>query len=273
LQKKFVLKYQLAFFIVTSLKIFFSGMDQDQLCKIPFSSQSFYKYKTGQAITTSGDTSIIIYLTFDDGPVKESEELVKIALKDSIPINLFVVGEKVFANDTMKRLFRSYFTNPFIEIGNHSFTHANKKYQQYYKNTEKVVEDFKLNADTLHLTNKIARLPGRNTWRINNKSRTDLEDTNAAADSLAAIGYSIFGWDLEWRYCSDSCMEVQEADLLLKDIENSFHNKKTFSNNSIILLAHDPMFGTRNNRQQLELFIQAVKKRTNYRFGKLDAYH
>jgi peptidoglycan/xylan/chitin deacetylase (PgdA/CDA1 family) len=213
-----------------------------------------------------------IYLTFDDGPVKESEELFRIATKDSVPINVFVVGEKVFANDTMKRLFQSYFNNPFVEIGNHSFTHAHKKYQEYYKDIERVIEDFKVNADSLHLTEKIARLPGRNTWRIDNKSRTDLPDANAAADSLAAAGYSIFGWDLEWRYCSDSCLEVQTAESMVKEIENSFRNRKTFTPGNIIILAHDPMFGSSYNKEQLELFIKEIKKKHNFRFGRLDNY-
>lgn len=220
----------------------------------------------------TADTFITVYLTFDDGPVKESEELSKIALKDSIPFNMFVIGEKVFANDTMNKLFLSYFNNPFIEIGNHSFTHANKKYRQYYKNTEQVIADMILNEDTLHLTNKITRLPGRNTWRINNKSRTDLEDANAAADSLAAKGYSVFGWDLEWRYCSDSCLEAQAADLLVKEVESLIYNKKTFTKNNIIILAHDPMFGSIYNRQQLEIFIGAIRLKKNFRFGKLNNY-
>ncbi len=211
----------------------------------------------------TADTFFTIYLTFDDGPVKESEELIRIATQDSTPINVFIVGEKVFANDTMKKLFHSYFNNPFIEIGNHSFTHANKKYQQYYKSAERVLEDFKLNADTLHLTKKIARLPGRNTWRIDNRFRTDLIDANAAADSLAAKGYSVFGWDLEWRYCSDSSLEVQTAGLMIKEVEDFFRNKKTFMPNNIIILAHDPMFGSRNNLQQLELFIKLIKRQKN----------
>lgn len=220
----------------------------------------------------TANTFFTIYLTFDDGPVKESEELIRIATKDSVPINVFVVGEKVLVSDTMKILFQSYFNNPFIETGNHSFTHANKKYQQYYKNTEQVIEDFKLNADTLHLTKKIARLPGRNTWRINNKSRTDLPDANAAADSLAAIGYSVFGWDLEWRYCSDSSLEVQTAELMINEVEDFFRNKKTFTPDNIIILAHDPMFGNSYNKEQLELFIKEIKRKSNFRFGRLNNY-
>ncbi len=213
-----------------------------------------------------------IYLTFDDGPVKESEELLRIAMKDSIPINLFIIGKNVFASDSMTRLFNSYFNNPFIIIGNHSFSHANKKYQQYYDSPENVVQDFKLNNDTLRLTKKIARLPGRNAWRIKDKSRTDLPDAIAAADSLAAIGYSIFGWDLEWRYCSDSCLEVQTAELMVKEVEEFFGNKKTFTVDNIIILAHDPMFGSIYNRQQLELFISEIKTKNNFCFGRLDNY-
>ena len=198
--------------------------------------------------------------------------MIRIATRDSIPVSVFVVGEKVFANDTMKRLFQSYFDNSFIEIGNYSFTHANKKYLQYYKNSQRVVSDFVLNTDTLHLVKKIVRLPGRNTWRINNKGRTDLPDANAVADSLAAKGYSIFGWDLEWRYRSGSCREVQTSEYLLKEIESLLSNKKAFFNNNIIILAHDPTFRCVYNQRQLELFIREIKKKKNYCFGRLENY-
>lgn len=220
----------------------------------------------------SSDTIFTIYMTFDDGPVNESKDLLSIAKNDSVPVIFFVVGEKVFANDTTLSLFDSYLHSPFIEVGNHSFSHARKKYKQYYKSPGKVIEDFKLNQDTLKLGKKIARLPGRNTWRINNRNRTDIPDAKASADSLAAIGYFVFGWDLEWRYASGSCLEVQSAELMLKEIEFIFNNKKTFSSNHIVLLAHDPMFSILYNQQQLEIFINKVKKNNRYRFGRIENY-
>jgi peptidoglycan/xylan/chitin deacetylase (PgdA/CDA1 family) len=215
---------------------------------------------------------ITLYLTFDDGPAEGSENISQVATSESIRINVFIIGRNVFMDAGRKQFFESYKTNPLIEIGNHSFTHANKHYRLYYKDPGQVIKDFELNADTLDLITKIARLPGRNIWRINGCSRSDPSDGNAVADSLATKGYSVFGWDLEWRYYPDSSDNVQTADSMVKMAEKAAREKRTFIPGNIVILCHDPMFRNTFNRTQLELFIKKIKEKKNYRFEHLSSY-
>jgi hypothetical protein len=93
-----------------------------------------------------------------------------------------------------------YKENEYIEVGNHSYSHANNHYQQYYSHPEGVLLDFKRSMDTLRLTDKIGRLPGRNMWRIGGRSKNDISSGIEAADLLHQHGFSLFGWDLEWMH-------------------------------------------------------------------------
>ncbi|MDP4261313.1 MAG: polysaccharide deacetylase family protein [Bacteroidota bacterium] len=221
---------------------------------------------------TITDSLYKIYLTFDDGPAEGSENINRIAATDSARINVFIIGEKVFGEDSVKHFFQSYQSNPFIETGNHSFTHASKHYRLYYRNPDGVVRDIELNADTLHLKNKIVRLPGRNTWRINGRKRSDLPDDKKAADSLAAKGYSVFGWDVEWPYFPDSSHRVQSANTMMRIVENLIDGKRTFTPGNVVILCHDPMFIDANNVLQLDLFIRKIKQKKGYKLEHLSNY-
>lgn len=224
------------------------------------------------ALTSPTDSFYHIYLTFDDGPSIGSKNISERAALDSTPINVFIIGENVFLSDSLQNLFQLYQSNSFVETGNHSFTHAKKHYRVYYQDPQQVVRDMVLNADTLHLQNKIARLPGRNIWRVNGRNRSDLPDGNSAADSLAAKGYLVFGWDMEWKYESDTSRMIQPAIILIERIEYIIQGKKLFKPRHIVILCHDPMFDNENNKLQLQLFIKAIKERKSYRFEHLSNY-
>lgn len=142
------------------------------------------KYPADDTIVRIDSNKINIYLSFDDGPTRGSRNVNALTISDSININVFVIGRFVFKSDSSRELFELYQNNPFIEIGNHSFTHADGHYRLYYKNADKVKNEFLMNQDTLQLDPKIARLPGRNCWTINGKRRLDLEDGRAVSDSL-----------------------------------------------------------------------------------------
>ena len=109
--------------------------------------------------------AVKVYLSFDDGPLSCSDCLVEIAAKDSVALNLFVVGYRVINSEAGKKLLAAYQNSSWIKIFNHSFSHADKKYKQFYRQPAKVVRDMLLNQDTLQLKERIARLPGRNNWR------------------------------------------------------------------------------------------------------------
>ncbi len=212
-----------------------------------------------------------LYLSFDDGPTAGSWTLNDITMSDSIDINVFLIGKFVFKTDSNWRLFQLYQQNPFVEIGNHSYTHANNRYYEYYQRPDEVKRDFLMNYDTLRLRNKIARLPGRNCWQINGRSRSDLEDGKAIADTLAVNGYRVFGWDIEWRYNAAGRL-VETASELFDIVENMANRKKSFTAGNIVILCHDPMLADPHNELEVKSFIQKIKASGNYRFDFLSRY-
>ncbi len=213
----------------------------------------------------------IVYLSFDDGPQQGSRQVNELAFSDSVKIDVFLIGRFVFKSDSSQQLFHLYRNNPFVEAANHSFTHANKHYRLYYKDADQVKADFLLNQDTLLLDKKIARLPGRNCWRINGRSRNDLEDGEAAADSLAANGYKVFGWDIEWRYDSTGRM-TEDAAAMLNKIKRMAERKSSFTPGNIVILCHDPVMGNPYNQAELRLFVNRLKADSHFRFEHLSRY-
>jgi len=83
----------------------------------------------------------------------------------------------------------------YIDEYNHSFSHANDKYEEFYIHTDKAVADFMKNARLLKFSYKIARLPARNMWRIDGRidgrKRDDLVNGSKTADSLQHMGYKV----------------------------------------------------------------------------------
>jgi peptidoglycan/xylan/chitin deacetylase (PgdA/CDA1 family) len=213
-------------------------------------------------------TAVKVYLSFDDGPLSCSDCLVEIAARDSIPLNLFVVGYRVVNSEPAKKLLEAYQNSPWIKIFNHSFSHADKKYKQFYKKPAKVTRDILLNQDTLKLKEKIARLPGRNTWRVGSRRRSDLPDASAAADSLTALGFSIIGWDLAWTY--DTSFISSYTGLQMKELVLT-SAKRSFTSDHVVILCHDFMLQNEYSRQELISFIKEARK-AGLKFGFLSSY-
>ncbi len=213
-----------------------------------------------------------IYLTIDDGPSPASFYLSNKAMADSIYLTMFVIGDSVFKNSSNKIFFDLYQLNPFIEIGNHSYSHANGHYRLYYKDSAKVIADFLKNADTLHNTNMIARLPGRNTWRINGRAKTDLADDSSSANGLLRINYRVFGWDIEWTCKTDSVHGIENADSVIAAVDRMNIKGNSFTPGNIVLLCHESMFVEPANRIQFERLIKRIKQNPLYQMKFLSQY-
>ncbi len=213
-----------------------------------------------------------IYFTIDDGPSAASFYLSNFALSHEIPVTAFIIGDSIVKNNSSRIFYELYLSNPFIEIGNHSFSHAGKHYHHYYENPPGVVRDFQVNKDTLQLQTMIARLPGRNTWRVNRKARTDLSDASISADTLATLGYRIFGWDIEWHCATDAQSKIDSATVLISKIEHMARNKDSFIPGNIVILSHESMFTNAESQTQLELFFKLIKKKKTFRLCFLRNY-
>ncbi|MCA4808612.1 hypothetical protein IF128_02420 [Empedobacter stercoris] len=96
----------------------------------------------------------------------------------------------------------------------------NDQYKNFYSNEQTSVADILKNQSTLKLQDKIVRLPGRNMWRLDGKSKNDGASSVQTADGLAKLGYKVIGWDLEWTHHGKDGTPVQSVQAIYKQIVN-----------------------------------------------------
>ncbi len=213
----------------------------------------------------------IIYLTFDDGPNKGTQHVIDIINAEQIPVTAFVVGEHVYDSKSQKKDYNSLANDPFFEIANHSFTHAHNKYAKFYSTPDNVVSDFIRCADSLGLTSKIIRTPGRNIWRMPDISSTDVKASRPAADSLQQKGFMAVGWDLEWQF-DDQLKLKTSCDEMVKQVDNMFTYSRTHTQNHLVILAHDQVYADAADSAQLHQFIKKLKEKNEYDFEMINQY-
>jgi peptidoglycan/xylan/chitin deacetylase (PgdA/CDA1 family) len=213
-----------------------------------------------------------LYLTFDDGPLLGSERIDDAVKAEKIKINVFVIGAHVQASQRMRAYYQLYESNPFIEIGNHGYSHANEAYHLYYEQPEKVYLDFLSNERILQLKNRLARLPGRNMWRLKGKSLNDIKFGSLSADLLFENGFSVFGWDLEWEHDKTSGIPVQNAGDMVELIEKLMKGRKTVTENHLVLLCHDEMFRKKWEETELRELIRRLRATGLFEFNHLSEY-
>jgi len=212
-----------------------------------------------------------IYLTFDDGPNKGTRKVMGIIEEEKVPVTMFIIGEQVYGSYEQNLVYDSLQHCSYIELANHSYTHAHSRYQQFYTDADSVVKDFMRCEDSLQLGNKIVRTPGRNIWRTANVNCTDLKKSKCAADSLQQNGFTVVGWDLEWHYNNKLELAATE-DYMLEQIDSLFAKNKTKTPDHLVLLAHDQVYADSCDSQSLQAFIQKLKGREEYDFEVVSQY-
>ncbi|MDF2381225.1 polysaccharide deacetylase family protein [Nostoc ellipsosporum NOK] len=213
-----------------------------------------------------------IYLTFDDGPLQGSENIDSVILAERLKISVFLVGNNITHSTLLQGYFKAYEQNPYIECYNHSFTHANGKYQEYYIKPQGVLDDIRHNEQFLNLRYKIVRLPGRNIWRINGRKRDDVPASAAAADLVASQGYKLFGWDVEWQHHPSDGTPIQSVEQMAQEITSRLESGETFTKDHIVILIHDEMFRKSWEESELKQLIDKLRTHENYVFEHLRFY-
>lgn len=213
-----------------------------------------------------------IYLTFDDGPLEGSEDINAVVAAEKIKVNIFVVGANVRSIPRMKNYFHLYETNAYIEIGNHSYSHAHNEYRLFYDSPEAVYSDFLKNESVLQLKLKQARLPGRNMWRLGPLVRNDVVSGATSADLLQRNGFSVFGWDIEWQHDPKSGAPIQTVDDIAHQIESLLKNHLSVTDNHIVILCHDEMFRKDWEKTELKQLIERLRATGQYEFNFLSEY-
>jgi len=211
-----------------------------------------------------------VYLTSDDGPMRGSAYVDSAVRETRVPLTAFLVGKHA-----TPRLFQAYLqgyrSNPYVTLANHSYTHANGHYLDYYRHPERVLADFEKNRKALGLHEMLGRLPGRDSWRLGSRAYDADRSASAAADLLAAHGYRLFGWDLEWTH-AQSGRPIGTAEEIYRRAKYQLHKAHTFTPGHLVLLMHDQMFGTLHAKEELKDLIMLFKNDPEVRLRSLDAY-
>lgn len=213
-----------------------------------------------------------IYLTFDDGPNRGTQNVLDIVQQENIPATFFIVGEHVFASLEQAKTWDSLQQARNIELCNHSYTHAHNRYERFYEHPGGVVRDMEMTREKLLPENAIVRAPGRNSWRIDSLHYTDIKKSKAAMDSLQRAGFVVVGWDLEWHYDPQTMTVKSSADEMLNQVDSVFASGKTKCTDHLILLAHDQVYQKAGDSVQLRQFVQKLKQKDEYELSLVSTY-
>lgn len=213
-----------------------------------------------------------IYLSFDDGPNTGTPTVLDILAQENVPATMFLIGEHVTGTKAQYETYMRMTQTPYLEIANHSYTHGfHNHFNAYYKQPQKVLEDFRKCADSLKLSSNIVRTPGRNIWRLNNISLTDIKACTPAADSLKESGYKVIGWDLEWRF-NGKLQLLHSATQMVAFVDTMFMKEKLRTNDNLVFLMHDKTFLDIHDSTELHSFIKILKQENKYNFDVLSNY-
>ena len=213
-----------------------------------------------------------IYLSFDDGPLAGTKNCVDICLQNNIKATFFIVAKHSLASKNSTGMYH-FIKNkyPQLLVANHSFSHANGKYKQYYTQKNTAFKDIMLAQDTIHFPYRIVRLPGNNAWVLKDikKSFSLVRNTINKLDSAKM---NVIGWDLEWDFTRKGCKPVQSATTMVNFIDSGLFKNETIVPKHLVLLMHDNMFRTPKDSITLVNFIQKLKSTPHYKFETLDKY-
>jgi peptidoglycan/xylan/chitin deacetylase (PgdA/CDA1 family) len=196
-----------------------------------------------------------IYFTVDDGPSSYSDDILNLAKDKNVKMTVFLVGINM-KYKAFDKEFSEYRNNPLIEMCNHSYSHANNRYEHFYRNPDGVLMDFYKNIVTLNLTNSIARFPGSPAWMLNGRQKNVQTSRKNAATLLKDKGFRIFGWDSEWEFSYRNGAPKGTAESVLADIESRIKNNDTFVKNHCVLLLHERMFQKKIEIARLVTLLQ-----------------
>jgi peptidoglycan-N-acetylglucosamine deacetylase len=269
-----------------------SNITKIALLTLVFTACYFYKTRqrepTVKRLISKKDTSAVatvkdkpplkkrkkktIYLTFDDGPNKGTQNVLDIINQEQVDATMFLVGEHVYGSRQQSATYDSILSSRFVEIANHSYTHAShNQFVKFYTVPDSVVKDFERCADSLQLASNIIRTPGRNIWRLKDVKQTDISASKAAADSLEKKGYSVMGWDLEWHF-NDSLQAVQTTEEMTSRVDSMFTHNLNKTHGHLVLLAHDQVYRNSKDSASLHRFVAALKEKGEYDFAMVKNY-
>ncbi len=226
-----------------------------------------------------------MYLTFDDGPVYGTENILEVISEEQVPAAMFFIGKHILGSQKNQKNYELAKNNPYVLIGNHTHSHAKGKYRSFYSQDPSiVVSDISKTHEILTqdgLTNNIpyTRLAGRNVFRLPSIEKNDIfiskkqsEIEVTQYDAVWNSGFYLYGWDYEWEFDYRKKQPARTVDQLISIIERLYRTNKTVKKEKFILLMHDQMFKDRyNGKENLKALIQKLRAK-GWEFDSLTNY-
>lgn len=213
-----------------------------------------------------------IYITFDDGPNAGTRNVLNAVVAEQAPASFFIVAKHVYDSREQREVWDMLKRTPGIECCNHSYSHAGNRYSRFYQDPQRVINDFLRSQDSLQFPNHIVRMPGRNAWRIGNNRHTDVKASKTTIDSVAAAGFSVMGWDVEWGFDHQTFVPDADTSLMFRRIENMLRDSATRAPGHLVLLAHDQSFRTEADIRLLRAVLASLKRNPAYELVLASAY-
>lgn len=198
----------------------------------------------------------IAYLTFDDGPSKNTEKILNILDKYNIKVTFFVVGPKCnFKDELLKKIVKSGHS-----LAIHSYTH---NYNDIYSSKENYLKDFYLCLEWIKevtgIIPSIYRFPGGSSNTI--ASKTLIKDI---IQELETKGFHHADWNvdtLDSYVKNEPSKVISNAMTSLKRNENNKHYYQT-------ILMHDDIYKPATIDALPNLIEKIIAK--GYRFKTLN---
>lgn len=163
-----------------------------------------------------------VYLTFDDGPSANTEEILEVLERYDVKATFFVLGKE----DAVSKERLLKIANAGHSIGMHSYSHV---YSDIYASKEAFMEDFEKIREYIRtstgIESEIYRFPGGSS---NSVSKVPME---TLTDLLEEEGVRVFDWNISSKDASGKGLTAaQIASNCLEGIEDKQH---------VIILMHD----------------------------------
>lgn len=193
----------------------------------------------------------VVYLTFDDGPSKNTYKVLEILDKYDIKATFFVIGANI--TQEYETLIKDMEQRGHT-IGIHTFSH---KYNYIYSNVNSYIEDFNKAYCQLERIMEtppaIYRFPGGSCNCYVGGLKKEI------VERLKARGFSYFDWTIS----GEDSVGKPTVEGIIKNVLNDIGDFE----NPIVLL-HDSSINE-NTVDALESIILGIKER-GYEFGVLD---
>jgi len=186
-----------------------------------------YKKTDKKEDTTVSPSTKTVYLTFDDGPGKYTEQLLKILKGYDVKATFFVTDQFPKYRDLIGKAYADGHS-----IGAHTFSH---RFDNIYRSIENYLKDFeKIQAIIKEQTgqeSKIFRFPGGSSNSVSQKYSTGI--MKALVNEMNKRGYTYFDWNYD---CGDTSgyKKKQIVNSVLKHIKTRLKTE-----NYTIILLHD----------------------------------